>query len=119
MSLLSTMYTLLERLVRIVSRIQIEKEKIWSKEPASFRKHRSCTEQVLVLTIHVEAEFQNNIKASKKSICWKNKQNKTLRKTQKLVDWRMNCHRLERIDQNMTFESLTDQYSKLKRRRKR
>lgn len=68
MSLLSTMYTLLERLVRIVSRIQIEREKIWSKEPASFRKHRSCTEQVLVLTIHVEAEFQNNIKASKKSV---------------------------------------------------
>lgn len=61
-SLLSITYKLLEILV--LNRIQPEIEKILPVEQAGFRKNRSCAEQVLALTTHIETGFQNSIKTS-------------------------------------------------------
>jgi hypothetical protein len=55
-SLLSdVMYNLLERL--ILQRIQPLIEAATQVHQAGFRKHRSCTEQVMALTTHIEAGF--------------------------------------------------------------
>jgi Reverse transcriptase (RNA-dependent DNA polymerase)/Endonuclease-reverse transcriptase len=59
-SLLSVVFKLLERI--ILQRIQpLIDEKIPTSQ-AGFRKHRSCTEQVLALTSHIEAGFQRKLK---------------------------------------------------------
>lgn len=61
-SLLSTTYKILERL--ILNRIQPEIEKILPVEQAGFRTNRSCAEQVLALTILIEKGFQINLKTN-------------------------------------------------------
>jgi Reverse transcriptase (RNA-dependent DNA polymerase) len=59
-SLLSVVFKLLERI--ILQRIQpLIDEKIPTSQ-AGFRQHRSCTEQVLALTSHIEADFQQKLK---------------------------------------------------------
>jgi hypothetical protein len=58
-SLLSVVYKLLERL--ILQRIQPLIENVTHNQ-AGFRQHRSCTEQVMALTTHVEAGFQHQLK---------------------------------------------------------
>jgi hypothetical protein len=50
------MYKLLERL--ILQRIQFLIETASSVHQAGFRKHRSCTKQMMALTTHIEAGFQ-------------------------------------------------------------
>jgi len=61
-SLLSTTYKILERL--ILNRIQPEIEKILPVEQAGFRTNRSCAEQVFVLTTLIEKGFQYNLKTN-------------------------------------------------------
>uniref|UniRef100_A0A2S2Q0Y4 RNA-directed DNA polymerase from mobile element jockey n=1 Tax=Sipha flava TaxID=143950 RepID=A0A2S2Q0Y4_9HEMI len=61
-SLLSTTYKILERL--ILNRIQPEIEKILPIEQAGFQTNRSCAEQVLALTTLIEKGFQNNLKTN-------------------------------------------------------
>jgi hypothetical protein len=56
-SLLSVMYKLLERL--IIQRIQLL---IVAASLAGLRKHCSCTEEVMALTIHIAAGFQRQLK---------------------------------------------------------
>jgi hypothetical protein len=56
-SLLSVVYKILERL--ILQRIQ---PLIDAVSQAGFRKNRSCTEQVMALTSHVEAGFERKLK---------------------------------------------------------
>jgi hypothetical protein len=58
-SLLSVMYKLLERL--ILQRIQPLIEAATLVHKAGFHKHRSCTEQVMALTTHIEAGFQRQL----------------------------------------------------------
>jgi hypothetical protein len=57
---LSVVYKLLERL--ILQRIQPLIEDVTPINQAGFRKHRSCTEQVMALTTHIEAGFQHQLK---------------------------------------------------------
>jgi hypothetical protein len=57
-SLLSIVYKLLECL--ILQRIQPLIENVTPINQAGFRKHRSCTEQVMALTTHIEAGFNIN-----------------------------------------------------------
>jgi hypothetical protein len=59
-SLLSVVYKLLERL--ILQRIQTLIEDVTPINQAGFRQHRSCTEQVMALTTHIEAGFQHQLK---------------------------------------------------------
>jgi hypothetical protein len=54
------MYKLLEQL--ILQRIQPLIETATPVHQAGFRKHRSCTEQVMALTTHIEAGFQRQLK---------------------------------------------------------
>jgi hypothetical protein len=58
--LLSLMYKLLERL--ILQCIQLLVEAATPEHEAGFCKHRSCTEQVMALTTHIEAGFQRQLK---------------------------------------------------------
>jgi hypothetical protein len=55
-SLLSVMYNLLDRL--ILQRIQPLIETATPVHQAGFCKHRSCTEQVMALTTHIEARLE-------------------------------------------------------------
>jgi hypothetical protein len=57
---LSGMYKLLERL--IIQRIQPIIEAATRVHQVGFRKNRSCTEQVMPLTTHIEAGFQRQLK---------------------------------------------------------
>jgi Reverse transcriptase (RNA-dependent DNA polymerase) len=59
-SLLSVVYKLLERL--ILQQIQTLIEAATPVHQAGFRQHRSCTEQVMALTTHIEAGFQRKLK---------------------------------------------------------
>ena len=61
-ALLSTMYKLLERLLynRIGNKI-LESVPI---EQAGFRPERSCTDQIMALTTHIEAGFQDKMKTA-------------------------------------------------------
>jgi hypothetical protein len=59
-SLLSVVYKLLERL--ILQRIQPLIEYVTPINQASFRQHRSCTEQLMALTTHIKAGFQHQLK---------------------------------------------------------
>jgi Reverse transcriptase (RNA-dependent DNA polymerase) len=59
-SLLSVVFKLLERL--ILHRIQPLIDEVVPASQAGFRKHRSCAEQVLGLTSHIEAGFQRKLK---------------------------------------------------------
>jgi Reverse transcriptase (RNA-dependent DNA polymerase) len=59
-SLLSVVFKLLERL--ILHRIQPLIDEVVPVSQAGFRKHRSCTKQVLDLTSHIEAGFQRKLK---------------------------------------------------------
>ena len=59
-SLLSTCYKLLERLV--LHRVSPEVEKLLSPEQAGFRRDRSTCEQVAALTTHTENGFYGNRK---------------------------------------------------------
>jgi len=61
-SLLSTCYKLLERL--IYNRISEEIDKIISQEQAGFRPHRNCCDQVLALTTHIENGYNNKQKTA-------------------------------------------------------
>ncbi|VVC39079.1 Reverse transcriptase domain, partial [Cinara cedri] len=61
-SLLSTTYKILERL--ILNRIRPEIVKILPVEQAGFRTNRSCAKQVLALTTLNEKGFQNNLKTN-------------------------------------------------------
>lgn len=61
-SLLPAMYKLIERL--ILNRIQPEIEKCLPAEQAGFRMNRSCSEQVLALTTHIEVGFQKRLKTA-------------------------------------------------------
>jgi hypothetical protein len=54
------MYKLLERL--ILQRIQPLIAGATPVHQAGFRKHRSCTEQVMALTTQIEAGFQRQLK---------------------------------------------------------
>jgi hypothetical protein len=51
---------LLERL--ILQRVQRLIEDITPINQAGFRQHRSCTEQVVALTTHIEASFQHPLR---------------------------------------------------------
>jgi hypothetical protein len=53
--LLSVIYKLLEGM--ILQKIQLMIEKPSPVSQAGFRKHKSCTEQVMALTTHIEAGF--------------------------------------------------------------
>lgn len=59
-ALLSVVFKLFERL--LYSRIASEIEKLIPAEQAGFRKNRSCEEQVLSLTNHIEDGFQRQLK---------------------------------------------------------
>jgi hypothetical protein len=59
-SLLSVVYKLLERL--FLQLIQPLIEDVTPINQAGFRFHRSCTEQVMALTTHIEAGFQHHLK---------------------------------------------------------
>jgi Reverse transcriptase (RNA-dependent DNA polymerase) len=59
-ALLSVVYKLLERL--ILQRIQPLVEEKTPINQAGYRHHRSCTEQVMALTTHIEAGFQHQLK---------------------------------------------------------
>lgn len=59
-SLLSVTFKLFERL--LYNRIVSEIERILPAEQAGLRKKRSCEEQVLALTNHIEAGFQRKLK---------------------------------------------------------
>jgi hypothetical protein len=59
-SLLSVGCKLLERL--ILQRIQPLIEDVTPINQAGFRQHRICTEQVMALTMHIEASFQHQLK---------------------------------------------------------
>ncbi|KAI8434197.1 hypothetical protein MSG28_012309 [Choristoneura fumiferana] len=61
-SLLSCIYKLLERL--ILARITPYVEAVIPLEQAGFRGGRSCTDQVLALTTHIEAGFQRQLKST-------------------------------------------------------
>jgi hypothetical protein len=60
MSLLSVVYKILERL--ILQRIQPLIEAAVPVSQAGFQKNRSCTEQVMALTSHIEAGFERKLK---------------------------------------------------------
>jgi hypothetical protein len=59
-SLLNVMYKLFERL--ILQRIQPLIEAATPGHQAGFHKHRSCIEQVMALTTHIEAFFYRQLK---------------------------------------------------------
>jgi hypothetical protein len=59
-TLLIVVYKLLERL--ILQCIQPLIEYVTPINPAGFRQHRSCTEQVMALMTHLEAGFQHQLK---------------------------------------------------------
>jgi hypothetical protein len=59
-SLLGIVFKIFERL--ILQRIQPLIDAVVLVSQAGFRKNRSCTEQVLVLTSHIEADFQRKLK---------------------------------------------------------
>jgi len=59
-ALLSVCYKLLERL--LYNRIQPLIEDHLPTEQGGFRKQRSCCDQVLALTTHIEVGFQNRLK---------------------------------------------------------
>jgi hypothetical protein len=59
-SLLSVVYKILERL--ILQRIQPLIDAAVPVSQADFRKNRSCTEQVMALTSHIEAGFERKLK---------------------------------------------------------
>jgi hypothetical protein len=59
-SLLSVGYKILERL--ILQRIQPLIDAAFPVSQASFQKNRSCTEQVMALTSHIEAGFERKLK---------------------------------------------------------
>lgn len=61
-ALLSCCYKLLERL--ILNRLGSKIHEITPIEQAGFRPSRSCTDQVLSLTTHIEAGFQQQLKTS-------------------------------------------------------
>uniref|UniRef100_A0A1B0D7V9 Uncharacterized protein n=1 Tax=Phlebotomus papatasi TaxID=29031 RepID=A0A1B0D7V9_PHLPP len=65
-SLLSVVYKLLERM--ILHRIQPHIDRATPVSQAGFRKHRGCTEQVLVLTSHVEAGYERRHKTGVVSV---------------------------------------------------
>ncbi|KAL4092463.1 hypothetical protein QTP88_026964 [Uroleucon formosanum] len=60
-SLLSVVYKVFERLV--LNRIINKLESIMPKEQAGFLRGRSCSEQVLAITTHVENGFQQKLKS--------------------------------------------------------
>jgi hypothetical protein len=59
-SLHSVVYNLLERL--ILQHIQLLIEDVIPINQAGFRQHRSCIEQVMALTTHIQAGFQHQLK---------------------------------------------------------
>jgi Reverse transcriptase (RNA-dependent DNA polymerase) len=59
-SLLSVVFKLLEQL--ILQRIEPLIDTVVPDSQAGFRKHRSCTEQVLALISHIEAGFERKLK---------------------------------------------------------
>lgn len=59
-ALLSVTFKLFERL--LYNRIICEIEKLVPPEQAGFMKNRSCSEQVLTLTNHIESGFQRKMK---------------------------------------------------------
>jgi Reverse transcriptase (RNA-dependent DNA polymerase) len=59
-SLLSVVFKLLERL--ILQRMELLIDAVVPDSQAGFRKHRSCTKQVLALTYHIEAGFERKLK---------------------------------------------------------
>lgn len=61
-ALLSTIYKLLERLIH--NRISSTILECIPAEQAGFRPERSCTDQVLSLTTHIEAGYQKQLKTS-------------------------------------------------------
>lgn len=61
-ALLSVIYKLLERL--IYGRIKSKIEASLPPEFAGFREKRSCSEQVLAMTSHIEAGFQRGLKTA-------------------------------------------------------
>ena len=61
-ALLSIMYKLLERI--IYNRIKEPIDDETPVEQAGFRENRSCVEQVLALTTHIEAGFENKLKTA-------------------------------------------------------
>lgn len=61
-ALLSIMYKLLERL--IYNRIKVPIDNSLPADQAGFRESRSCTEQVMSLTSHIGAGFENNLKTA-------------------------------------------------------
>jgi hypothetical protein len=61
-SLLSVVYKLLERLIfQPIQPIQPLIEDVTPINQAGFRQHRSCTEQVMALTMHIEAGVQHHM----------------------------------------------------------
>jgi hypothetical protein len=58
--LLIVMYKLRERL--ILQRIQPLNEAVAPVHQAGFHNHRNCTEQVMALTTHIEADFHRQLK---------------------------------------------------------
>lgn len=61
-ALLSTMYKLLERV--IYNRIKYQVDSKLPADEAGFRENRSCVEQLLTLTSHIEAGFEQNLKTA-------------------------------------------------------
>jgi hypothetical protein len=61
-TLLRVPFKLLERI--ILERIQPHIDKLIPVEQAGFRENKSCDEQVLALSILIEAKFQNKLKSS-------------------------------------------------------
>lgn len=59
-ALLSIMYKFLERL--LFNRIESEIDKLLPPEQAGFQRNRSCVEQVLSLTNHIESGYQRKLK---------------------------------------------------------
>jgi hypothetical protein len=59
-SLLSIVFKLLERM--ILQRIQPLIDKVVPFSQASFRQHRSCIEQIMALTSHIDGGFQRKLK---------------------------------------------------------
>lgn len=61
-ALLSVIYKLVEKM--IYSRIKSKIDSILPPEQAGFRDTRSCSEQVLALTSHIEAGFEKGLKTA-------------------------------------------------------
>lgn len=61
-ALLSTMYKLLERLIH--NRIKEPIDNSLPDYQAAFRENRSCVEQLLALTTHIETGFENGLKTA-------------------------------------------------------